>query len=264
MKIKPIAAVRPNAGIEAMYQRKLRALLDEMFASLIYWIGAAYRGQQDKMAADASPAMALRQVMRQLARRWTKKFDEAIPSLASYFSTAMADRTDAALRSALKKAGVAVEWKMTREMNNVLQATIGEQVSLITNLSQQALSNVEGLVMRAVATGGDLQYLTQQLKERHGIESRRAARIARDQTNKANSVMTRVRQAENGYMAVWKHSHASKEPRPEHLKWDGKEYDPAIGMWSDEEGRYVWPGELINCHCFSKTVPPWKQVGRAA
>ena len=38
--------VRPNAGTEALYRRKLQALIREMNASVLYWIRAAYRANE--------------------------------------------------------------------------------------------------------------------------------------------------------------------------------------------------------------------------
>jgi len=50
------------------------------------------------------------------------------------------------------------------------------------------------------------------------------------------------------------HSHAGKEPRPSHLANDGKPYKIAEGWYDPDEKKYVWPGTLINCRCFSKPV----------
>ena len=210
------------------------------------------------MATDESPATSMREIIRVLARRWQKKFDESGPVLARYFATKTRDRTDSALRSALKKAGIAIEWKLTRAMNNVMQATVGQQVSLITNLSEKALTDIEGSVLRSVAAGGDRSLLMKELQHQHGMARKRASLIAKDQNNKANSMMERVRQMEIGAEAIWCHSHGGKYPRPEHVKWgaEKKIYDPNIGMWSEVSKKYVWPGSEINCGCFAKTIFP--------
>ena len=52
------------------------------------------------------------------------------------------------------------------------------------------------------------------------------------------------------------HSHAGKKPRPSHVRMNGKTYDVKQGMWDSAEGRYVFPGELINCRCTSRSVIP--------
>ncbi len=52
------------------------------------------------------------------------------------------------------------------------------------------------------------------------------------------------------------HSHAGKEPRPTHVKMDGKKYDVTKGMFDTAEKRFIFPGELINCRCISRSVIP--------
>lgn len=83
---------------------------------------------------------------------------------------------------------------MTSQMNNALQATIAENVGLIRSIPEKYFTEVEGLVMRSVARGRDLSYLTDELQKRYGITRRRAAFIARDQNNKATSVVQSARQ----------------------------------------------------------------------
>lgn len=254
---KPIvlAPVRPNVGLQIAYRKKLDALIDEMQNSLVYWLKASYRANEPEMAQDASPAMALRGAMRKLSRRWQKRFDEAAPELASYFATHATKRADGALESILKRSGFSVEFKLTAEANDVMQATVGENVGLIKSIASEHLTQVEGMVMRSVAAGRDLGALSKELEERYGVTKRRAALIARDQNNKATATITRVRQESLGIkQAKWLHSHGGKHPRPSHKAADGKLYDIDKGMLID--GEYIRPGEKINCRCVSRSVIP--------
>lgn len=262
-KAKTLPPVRPNAGIEAAYRRRLMRLVDEMQASLVYWLKAAYRAKPPEMAADApdgystgrSSAMTLRDEMRSLGARWQSRFDEAAPALAQYFATAVKDRADGSLASILDQAGMTVQFRMTAPMNDVFQATIGEQVGLIRSIASEHLSEVEGMLMRSVQTGRDLGAMTAELEARFGVTKRRAALIARDQNNKATAVFTRVRQTELGItQAAWMHSSGGKHPRPSHVAANGKLYDIAKGMWLD--GEWVLPGQLINCRCVSRSIVP--------
>ena len=123
-----LAPTRPNAGTEAAYRKRLDALICGMHNSVVYWISAKYRANPPEMAQDASPAATLRSAMAGLARRWNKRFREAAPQLAEWFATAATERSDASLRSILRKSGFSVRFTMTREMNDVFSATVGEQV----------------------------------------------------------------------------------------------------------------------------------------
>ncbi|WP_347558563.1 phage minor head protein [Robbsia sp. KACC 23696] len=250
-----LPALHPNAGLRAAYQKQLDRLIDEMHVSLLYWLKASYRANAPEIAQDASPAMALRQAVQRLSSRWQKRFDDAAPELAKYFTKRAASTTDAALKGALKKAGFTVEFSMTKVTNDVMQATIGEQIGLIKSIASKHLADVQGMVMRSVSAGRDLGTLTQELEQRYAITKRRAAFIALDQNNKATASMMRVRQEALGLdEAKWLHSHGGKHPRKSHLAVDGKRYNVKKGMYID--GEYVWPGQKPGCRCISQCVIP--------
>jgi SPP1 gp7 family putative phage head morphogenesis protein len=227
----------------------------EMQGSVVYWLTANYKASGAAVAMDASPAVFMRDAMRKLAKRWTKRFDDIAKRLADRFSNDAMKNSDVSLYNALETAGFTVEFKMTAPMNNALQATITENVGLIRSIPEKYFTEVEGLVMRSVARGRDLSYLTDELQKRYGITRRRAALIARDQNNKATSVMQAARQKSLGItQGIWRHSHAGKEPRPSHVKADGKKFDIDKGMYLD--GKWVMPGEEINCRCTWSPVIP--------
>lgn len=250
-----LKSVRPSAGIEAKYRKRLVRMVDEMQKSLVYWLRAAYRANEPRMAMDATPSELLTRVVEELGKRWQKQFDDTADQLAEYFSEDVAERSDAVLRSILKRGGWTVRFKTTSKMRDVLNASINENVGLIRSIPARHFQEIEGLVMRSVQAGRDLNFLTEELQARYEVTRRRAALIARDQNNKATSMITRVRQSELGVKeAVWMHSHAGKKPRPSHVRMDGKRYDIAKGMWDAHEHRYVHPGELINCRCSSRAV----------
>lgn len=257
---KTLSPVRPSIAIELAYRRRLDALLEEMHRSLVYWLTAHYRANEPeiaKLATDDSPAVNLRNAFRRLARRWTRRFDDLAEDLARYFAQQTAQRSTAALQSMLKRGGMSVRFKMTRAMNDVMQATLTQQVSLIKSIPAQYLTQVEGSVMRSVAAGRDLGTLTEELQNHYGVTRRRAAFIARSQNNLATASMTRVRQQEAGITeAIWVHSGGGKEPRPTHLKAgrDRVRFKVDEGWWDPAEKKFCWPGELPNCRCVSRPV----------
>lgn len=247
----------PNAGLTAIYNRRVLKLLDETHESFCYWLGAAYKANEPEMAQDDAPADALRAAVRALGRRWTRKWNEAAPKLAKWFAQSAATRSDAVLRAILKDAGISVEFRMTPAMRDVAKATVYQNVQLIKSIPQQYLGKVEGIVMRGVQEGRDLGYVAKELRAQFGVTRRRAALIARDQNNKATSAFNRARQIELGIEeAIWLHSRAGKEPRPTHVANDGERYDVAKGWWDPAERKRVWPGQLINCRCTSRSIIP--------
>ena len=152
-----------------------------------------------------------------------------------------------------------MRFTLTRAANDVLQATTGANVALIKSIAQQHLADVEGLVMRSVAAGRDLGTLAKEIEARYGVTKRRAALISRHQNNLATATITRVRQESLGIkQAVWVHSHAGAHPRPSHVTAGAEKvvYDVATGWFDPDEGKYIRPGELINCRCVSRPIIP--------
>lgn len=270
--------LRANAGIEAAMRLRLDKAICAMHNSVVHWLAAAYKQNTPAMAQDAVASVALRGVMRALAKRWLKRFEDLAPEMAAHFAKSINDRTDGALTNMLKKHGMAVNFTMSKEMRDVMQASVGEQVALIKSIPQKYFTDIEVAVMQSAAQGRDLQSLLQTIGDKvdlarigRGVRAgessksyiartrRRAELIARDQNNKMTANFTRVRQQSIGIVeAVWMHSSAGKEPRPEHLKWgrDKKRYKVSEGMWSEKEGKYVFPGSEINCRCTSRAIIP--------
>ena len=169
---------------------------------------------REVLDAIVTPAGGLQVVMKRVGDRWLRRFNDAAPKLAQYFSTEIKKRSDATLKAILKDSGIAVKFQMTPAMKDVMQATIGEQVGLIRSIAQQHLGKVEGLVMRSVQAGRDLGPLAEELQKQFGVTKRRAALIAYHQNNMATATMTRTRRLELGITgAIWQHSGAGKEPR---------------------------------------------------
>jgi uncharacterized protein with gpF-like domain len=252
-----LPGVHANAGVKAKYQAKLDALIAEMQADIVRELTAQYRETPPELAEDASPARTLSALVKRLTAKWQAKFDAAAPDLARYFATAATDRAEGALKKIFKKAGWTVEFDTTRTSNDVFQATLAENVGLIRSIASEHLSEVQGLVMRSVSAGRDLSTLTADLQQRYGVTRRRAKLIALDQNNKATSSIVRTRQIELGLTeAEWMHSGGGKHPRPLHVK-AGKEklrYDIRKGAYID--GKWIFPGEEINCRCVGRVVVP--------
>lgn len=208
-----------------------------------------------EIAMRHSPAVEMSKAVREMSDRWTAKIDAAAPELAKYFSKSVAQRTDKALASILRKGGFSVRLQMSPAMRDIVQATTSENVGLIRSIGSQYFTEIEGLVMRSVSAGRDLGFLAKELEARYGVTKRRAALIARDQNNKATGLMHRARQKELGItQAKWRHSGGGKRKRPTHVANNGKLYDVAKGWYDPHEKRWIFPGELINCKCVSISV----------
>ena len=252
-----VPCVRANAGVQAKYHRALMAIIRDMDDSLTYWLRAEYRKQEPKIIAQDSAADFLQSLMDRLTRRWRKKFDELSKDMATRFVTGAQRYSDTAFASRLRDAGFTVRFRPTPGVREAIESSVNENVLLIKSIGETHLNDVAQLVQRSVAAGRDLGTLTNDLQERYGITSRRAAFIARDQNNKATATINRTRQMELGLTeAIWVHSGAGRHPRPSHLKaWqDRLRYNLKEGALID--GKRIFPGELPNCRCTGSVIIP--------
>lgn len=263
-KDKTARAVHANRGIEAKYRKTLNLLIEEMADSVEFWLSAAYKKAPPRMAKlisvaqDASPSAKIRYILDNLAIRWIKKFDILAPKIAERFCSSMFSSTDASFKKSLKDAGWAVDFDMTPAMKDALNASIEGNVGLIKSIPDYYFTSVEEIVMRSYSTGRDLETMTKDLKKLYPAASHRAELIARDQSNKANSVVIQARRMEIGITeAVWMHSHAGKTPRQDHLSANGKRFKVSEGCLIS--GEYIQPGWMINCRCTSRSVLPTYQ-----
>lgn len=254
-KLKP---VHPSAVIREQYAARLTREIDDMQRSLVYWITAQWRKQNPlALAQDASPAREMKKLLRKRGRLWRTKFRELAPKLAKHFADKSRARVDREMHRMLRDHGFTVRFRMTREMNDVVQAAVADNVTLISSVASEHMDRLEGIVMRSMQQGRDLQTMTAELQDALGIARRRAETIARNQANQANAVMVKTRQTELGITkAIWQHSSGGKHPRKEHIAFSGSEYEIAKGHDFHNGEGVVWPGTAINCRCISIPILP--------
>lgn len=239
---------------------RLAQLLREAIEDAMLMLTAAWSAAPPTvgLATDApSSTQKLEVTLKKWGQKWSKKFDKVSKDLAAKFTKRSFASTDAALKAALKTAGFTVSFNATRKTLESYKLVVADNVGLIRNLQQNLHNKIQQDVWASVRAGGDMAQLAQKFHNSYGIEARRAARIAVDQNNKAKGIIEATRRQELGLtQAIWQHSHAGKEPRPTHVAMNGKMYDLAKGMWDEDEGEYVFPGQLINCRCTSRAVVP--------
>lgn len=248
--------VRPSAPVKALYVKRLEDAVTALHRSIAYWLKAQWaRDTPATVANDASPVVELRRLLRKRGRLWRGKFRALAAKLAEEFAGKSQAHVDRALSGMLRDNGMSIKFRLSRTMTQTLQATVDAQVALITGLADDHLKRVEGYVMRSVQAGRDLKQLTDDLEDGLGIARRRAAFIARHQSNIATATMARTRGLELGCEeGEWLHSAGGKTPRPEHVAFSGKRYKLAKGAYL--EGKWTHPGVEPNCRCVSRLVLP--------
>lgn len=254
--------VNYNAGDIAWYRsallREIRAMNKEV-RSAVTQVFEDNPLASPEMANDANPVRMLRDAIRGLASRWINRFINIATGVSDELVTKTTNAVDRNLKASARKEGMTIQMQWTPAMLERQEAIIAENVSLIRSIPEKYFTEVEGMVYRAVAEGGDRKMLTDELlqgfSKREGITRRRAEFIARDQVRKATSALSAVRQQAAGIThGEWIHSAGQANPRHSHVKAgaDRLEFELSKGAYLD--GEWIMPGQLPNCSCSWRPV----------
>lgn len=231
MKVK-LNEIKPNVGNDRAYLKELRTMLRRI--------------KEDINDAKTDDVTQFGNRIDYLLEQWSKRLDRLGYTISKRFINRNRATFDKRFMQELKKAGFTVNFQLSPQIEDILEASVKENVGLIKSIGVDYLERVQQQVWSGVASGYDLGQIAKDLSKAYGISDRRAKNIARDQGAKAHAVIERERRKEAGItQAVWLHSHAGKVPRPSHVKANGKVFDIEKGLYLD--GAWVLPGQAINC-----------------
>ena len=238
MKVK-LNEVKPNVGNDRAYLKELRTMLRRI--------------KEDINDAKTDDVRQFGNRIDYLLEQWSKRLDRLGYTISKRFINRNRATFDKRFMQELRKAGFTVNFQLSPNIEDILEASVKENVGLIKSIGVDYLERVQQQVWSGVASGYDLGQIAKDLSKAYGISDRRAKNIARDQGAKAHAVIERERRKEAGItQAVWLHSHAGKVPRPSHVKANGKVFDIEKGLYLD--GVWTLPGVQINCKCGSMAV----------
>jgi SPP1 gp7 family putative phage head morphogenesis protein len=255
--------VRPPIAIQKEYHKKLKAFIREMDKSLFWWLRASYR-QVDKDVIQTAQDGAMGDLvkeLRRLEREWVKKSNTFATETAKWFSGKIQGYTAISIQNEMKKRdlvklGFDLKFKYhSAKERAMFKSIVTQNVNLIKSIASEHLTRVTGVVLRGIESGHDLGRMTEEMEKSFGVTERRAAIIARDQTNKATQNLSRQRLMDYGVTkGKWQHSSAGNTYRESHVEMDGEIYDLDEGCYDPDYGDYIQPAELVNCHCFCVPV----------
>lgn len=170
-------------------------------------------------------------------------------------------------------AAGAVNNANSREQNRIFQSVLGidpttaepwlpdaidafrkENVNLIKSLVGDELIQVENILIRGQRQGLRVEVIRKQIQERFGVSRKRAALIARDQTNKLMGELTGLRQTSLGVEEyIWRTS-LDGRVRDSHIPLEGKTFkwsDPPV---TNPKGDRNHPGGDYQCRCYAEPV----------
>ncbi len=248
--------LNPNAADELRYYRNLERLVRMMTDQTERQIKRLFETPhaEEYFAEDASISSQARILTNALAKKFNALFAANAKPIAEKVADAAATSSSSALHSSIQQlsGGLSLPTSsLSGQVMDILKATVAENVSLIKSISSQYLAGVEGAVNRSIASGNGLQDLVPFLQNHKDITLRRAQMIAKDQTRKAFSNLSRGRMENIGLKKFeWLHTGGSNHPRKLHQEMNGKIYSfddlPVIDENTGERGI---PAQAINCRC---------------
>jgi SPP1 gp7 family putative phage head morphogenesis protein len=252
-----------NVSDQLKYKRELMKLTRLMISESQKKILDLFRSdnskqffkQQKKAAMDASITSKSKKLLNELMSKFEKLFNSKAKELAEGMLEKTLKTSQSNLKTSLKQlsGGLSLNTGVVpKGMEEVSQAIINENVSLIKSIPSEYLDKVSGAVMRSITSGNGLADLEPEIKKYSGQSDRRVSLLALDQTRKAYNTINKQRMQSIGVKKFeWIHSGGGQHPRISHMKLDGKIFSFDDLPLKGEEGfvNGQIPGQAINCRC---------------
>ena len=170
--------------------------------------------------------------------------------LATRYANATSDFSRRQTLRQLKGALGIDAFPVETQLVSMIKSFVSENTALINSVPGRYLDQIGELVQREVRTGTRAADIARKISERFKVESNRAALIARDQVNKFNGQLTRMRQTNLGITEyIWRTSR-DERVRESHLRLEGRKFS-----WNDPPPP-GHPGQDFNCRCTAEPVIP--------
>ena len=245
------------AGVYDRYRKQLDRLVLQMTHKTKKELTRLFVAEQFG-TQDASVASQSRILLSAMQTQFQSMFDWIAKAEASRMVEGADKASQGATYASLKElsGGLSIKTStLSAAAKETMKASVTENVALIKSIPAQYFDQITQATMRSITTGNGLADLAPALEKYEGITKRRAEFIARDQTSKAYANMNRDRMIKVGVKkAEWIHSGGGSHPRETHVEMDGKEFDIEKGMYDSAVGRWIQPGEEINCRCTSRPI----------
>lgn len=231
-------APKPPSAALLAYRAELRRALVAQQAKLLARILASYKPPPERTdaAADGSldvPISVHPAVLERVGGRVAKKTHDETKRLIGISRTS----------ASVDKKTIAA-WRKTN-------------VDLIVTLGETQKSQLQDVLDQATDEGWHVKQLREEIQERFDVTKSHADLIARDQTLKLNSQLTKERQTSVGISEYIWSSSSDERVREMHDKLDGTRQSWDDPPETNEDGDHNHPGEDYQCRCVAVAVVPW-------
>lgn len=250
-KLRP---TRPSRAAEAAYRADLLALVAQMHAAVMAEVMPVLRSEPAltrDAPADGGGSFGLsfvEAVERSLSAA-SRRFG-GLDQWAARIAAAAAGRVDkqasGTIASSVKSAfGIDIGPALAMsDVRSTLTLARAANVQLIKSVQSTYFDKIGNAVLSGVAQGRRASDLAKDIEEITGVTESRAKFIARDQTAKMNSAITKARHQELGIEEYTWQTSGDERVRDSHAAHDGK-----VFRWDDPPADTGNPGEDYNCRC---------------
>ena len=221
-----------SPALERQYRIELKGLVDKMLKDVSEHIVNSYRKNKDGFTFATDGAFSnVDDELKDLEKKYREIFDRQGELIAKRMVLRQLKYSRSSFAKIMKKllpneeeiptlAGSVIP----RDLEQVIKASIMENVSYIKNIPEKYFEQVTGCVARSMQAGGSIKQLRQEILQFNIKTRERADMIANDQTRKAYMSINLRNMAKAGIQKVeWVHSGGGYTVREYHYrKWDGK------------------------------------------
>ncbi len=197
---------------------------------------------------------------------WLSKVTKAALNTVKNFVKSVTMSTSQAQRKALLSANfngnlIKQTWTVpivhgqyiSPQAAQALPEMVRRNVSLISKICTDDVDRISQTLIKGLTEGQNYDKLREELRNTNGFNEARVNRVVIDQTNKINSQI----QIENAKSlgitkAVWKHVPGQYTSRDTHIAMNGRTFELDKGLYDEDVGHFVLPGELPFCRCVSR------------
>lgn len=237
------------AAILRLVVAGVRAALGPLDEALPELLASAAKARAQALRGDADEGKKIRKLIEKARGEASDAITtKDLEKLARKFAERTSSFQKTQLNRQVKGALGADIFVSDKRLKPIVENFVHNNVSLIRNMSDRLLLDIEGATMNAVQNGVLHETLAETFAQQFGIAEGRAKLIARDQIGKAYGQINASRQLAMGIASFRWRTVMDERVRSEHQDLEGETFR------FDEPPTAGLPGEEIGCRCYAEPV----------
>lgn len=248
-KKKRLAPIKVTKSPEVAYRRELHRLTNKLHKDVMVHIVPLLMQLEAEYVGDAY-ANTLEQAFNNLRIAYVNINNEAKVSAAKFVTESDQANKKRFYKSVENAVGVNLSTVVQNEgIEDILVATTRDNVNLIRSISEEHFKKIENIVFSGTTQGREASSMINLIIDQGKVSYNRAKVIARDQSSKLNSALTRVRSTNLGIEEyIWRTA-GDGRVRETHKKNNGK-----VFRWDTPSKETGHPGADIQCRCAAQPI----------